>query len=54
MDKQLTKDRTYYRTMSNAELIAVVREATKPTELELVLAERLKRAEREIGDYDYD
>lgn len=38
--KQLTKDRNYYRMMSDAELVALVKRGTV-TELEKVLAERL-------------
>jgi hypothetical protein len=40
--KQLTKDRNYYRMLTNAELIAHIKGITNPTELERVLAERLK------------
>jgi hypothetical protein len=39
-----TKDRNYYRMMSDAELVTLVRESSKITELEKVLAERLKSA----------
>lgn len=38
--KQLTKDRNYYRMLTDAELIALVKGGTV-TELEKVLAERL-------------
>lgn len=44
--KQLTKDRNYYRMLSNADLIALCK-GTNPahlTELEVVLAERLKES----------
>ncbi len=44
--KKLTKDRNYYRMMSDAELIAYTKTNTKLTELEVVLAERLKEARR--------
>ena len=44
--KQLTKDRNYYRMMNNAELIGHVKDSTTLTELERVLIERLKKAER--------
>ena len=37
-----TKDRNYYRMLTNADLIRIVGETTNPTELEKVLAERLK------------
>lgn len=43
--KKLTKDRNYYRMMSDAELVALVKRGTV-TELEVVLAERLKEARR--------
>ena len=39
-----TKDRNYYHMMSDAELVTLVRESSKITELEKVLAERLKSA----------
>lgn len=39
-----TKDRNYYRMLSDAELVTLVRESSKITELEKVLAERLKSA----------
>ena len=39
--KKLTKDRSYYRMMSDTELILLVEGTTQPTELEIVLAERL-------------
>jgi len=44
--KKLTKDRNYYRMMSDAELIAYAKRNTALTELEVVLAERLKEARR--------
>ena len=40
--KQMRKDRTYLRMLSDTELLALVKEII-PTELELVLAERLKK-----------
>jgi hypothetical protein len=43
--KQLTKDRNYYRMMSDAELIALCKSRTV-TELEKVLAERLVAARK--------
>ena len=52
--KKLTKDRTYLRQMPNAELITTVKEMTHLTELERVLAERLEKAERELGYQDHD
>jgi len=42
----MRKDRTYLRMLSNTELLALVKEIT-PTELELVLAERLKKLKDE-------
>lgn len=39
---QMRKDRTYLRMLSDTELLALVKQIT-PTELELVLAERLKK-----------
>jgi hypothetical protein len=44
--KQLTKDRNYYRMLTDAELVAMVKRSANVTELELVLAERLKDARR--------
>ena len=44
--KQMRKDRTYLRMLSDTELLALVKEIT-PTELELVLAERLKKLKDE-------
>jgi hypothetical protein len=44
--KELTKDRNYYRMLSDADLVAMVKRSTNVTELELVLAERLKEARR--------
>ena len=40
--KKLTKDRNYYRMLSDADLVAMVKRSTNATELEIVLAERLK------------
>jgi hypothetical protein len=45
--KQLTKDRTYYRQLTNRGLITTVKESTTLTELERVLVERLEKAERD-------
>ena len=42
--KKLTKDRNYYRMLSDAELIAYAKGSKTLTELEVVLAERLKKA----------
>jgi len=42
--KKLTKDRNYYRMLSDAELIAYAKTNTQLTELEVVLTERLKKA----------
>jgi hypothetical protein len=44
--KQLTKDRNYYRMMNNAELLGHVKDITTLTELEIVLIERLEKANR--------
>jgi hypothetical protein len=44
--KKLTKDRNYYRMMSDAELVGMIKGSTSVTELEIVLAERLKKAGR--------
>ena len=38
----MRKDRTYLRMLSDTELLALVKQIT-PSELELVLAERLKK-----------
>ena len=43
--KQLTKDRNYYRMLSNMELRTLCKHI-KLTELEVVLAERLEEAQR--------
>ncbi len=37
-----TRDRNYYRMFTDAELVTLVRESSKITELEKVLSERLK------------
>lgn len=42
--KKLTKDRNYYRMLSDEELVAMIKGSTSVTELEVVLAERLKKA----------
>jgi hypothetical protein len=42
--KKLTKDRNYYRMLSNADLIAYAKGSKTLTELEVVLVERLKEA----------
>jgi hypothetical protein len=44
--KQLTKDRNYYRMMTDEELVAYAKNSVAITELERVLAERLKKANR--------
>jgi len=41
---KLTKDRNYYRMLTDTELVALTRDSSKITELEKVLAERLKSA----------
>lgn len=38
------EDRNYYRMLTDEGLVALVDEEAKPTELEIVLAERLRRA----------
>ena len=52
--KKLTKDRNYYRMMNNEELLAHVKDSTTLTELERVLIERLKKAERVRYGNGYD
>ena len=47
-----TKDRSYYRSMTDEELIALAK-SVKTTELELVLAERLKKAKNEQREHEY-
>lgn len=47
---QSSKDRNYYRMLTNAELIATAKERLHLTELEQVLTERLLKAERERRD----
>ena len=47
-----TKDRSYYRSMTDEELIALAK-SVKTTELELVLAERLKKAVNQQFEHDY-
>lgn len=44
--KKLTKDRNYYRMLSDAELIAYAKSSTHLTELEVALVERLKEARK--------
>ncbi len=44
---KLTPDRNYYRQLTNRELLQRVKETAHPTELEVVLAERLKKKEQE-------
>jgi hypothetical protein len=52
--KKLTNDRNYYRMMNNDELINHVKDSTTLTELERVLIERLKKAERVRYGNGYD
>jgi hypothetical protein len=47
---QSTKDRNYYRMLTNAELIATTKERLHLTELEQVLSERLLKADRELRE----
>ena len=47
---QLTKDRNYYRMLTNSELIATTKERLHLTELEQVLSERLLKADRELRE----
>lgn len=47
MTEQPTKDRSYYRMLTNYELLTTVKESTSLTELEVVLAERLKVTAKE-------
>lgn len=49
-EQQLTKDRNYYRMLSNTELIATVKQRYHLTELEQVLSERLLKADRELRE----
>jgi hypothetical protein len=49
-----TQDRNYYRMHTNDELIDHTKNQTRPTELELVLAERLKHAMRQLEGAYYD
>ena len=48
-----TKDRSYYRSLTDEELIALAK-SIKTTELELVLAERLRKAMNERGSWRDD
>lgn len=45
------KDRSYYRSMTDEELLAIAK-SIKTTELELVLAERLRKAKNEQPSCD--
>jgi hypothetical protein len=47
------RDRSYYRMMSDWELIELAK-SVKTTELELVLAERLRKAMNERGSWRDD
>lgn len=47
---QSSKDRNYYRMLTNAELIATAKERLHLTELEQVLTERLLKADRELRE----
>jgi hypothetical protein len=49
MDNQ-TKDRNYYRMLTNVELLETAKERLHLTELEQVLTERLLKAERELRE----
>lgn len=51
------RDRCYYRQLTDEELLELAK-SIKTTDLELVLAERLKKAKQDQGkheeDYDYE
>lgn len=49
-EQQPTKDRNYYRMLSNTELIATAKQRLHLTELEQVLSERLLKADRELRE----
>ena len=49
----MTNDRNYYRMLDDEELIDLTK-TVKTTELELVLAERLRKARRKLEDLHYD
>ena len=49
----MTNDRNYYRMLDDEELIDLTK-TVKTTELELVLAERLRKARRKLEGYHYD
>jgi hypothetical protein len=46
-----TKDRSYFRSMTDEELLDLAK-SIKTTELELVLAERLRKAKNEQPECD--
>ena len=48
--QQLTKDRNYYRMLTNTELLETTKERLHLTELEQVLSERLLKADRELRE----
>ena len=47
---QSSKDRNYYRMLTNAELLETAKERLHLTELEQVLSERLLKADRELRE----
>jgi len=47
------RDRSYYRSMTDEELLDLAK-SIKTTELELVLAERLKKAKQDQGNHEED
>ena len=47
---QSTKDRNYYRMLTNTELLETTKERLHLTELEQVLSERLLKADRELRE----
>lgn len=53
MANNLTNDRNYYRMLDDEELIDLTK-TIKTSELELVLAERLKTAMRKLEGQHYD
>lgn len=49
----MLNDRNYYRQLDDEELIDLTK-TIKTSELELVLAERLRKARRKLEDLHYD
>jgi hypothetical protein len=47
---QSSKDRNYYRMLTNTELLETAKERLHLTELEQVLSERLLKADRELRE----